>query len=122
KAFDTPENPFLPTEILWRQKEQFSDGVGYSWIDQLIAFGESQVTDKQLATAHEIYPHNTPTTKEAYYYRSIFHEHFPQETAAKTVLKWIPKWQENTDPSGRANEAHSQSDTSIALKKTKLSA
>lgn len=122
KAFDTPENPFLPAEILWRQKEQFSDGVGYSWIDALIAYTESQVTDEQLTTAGEIYPHNTPTTKEAYFYRSIFHEHFPQETAAKTVLKWIPKWQENTDPSGRANEAHSQSDTSIALKKTKLSA
>lgn len=122
KAFDTPEKPFLPEEILWRQKEQFSDGVGYSWIDTLIAHGESQVTDEQLATAHELYPHNTPTTKEAYFYRSIFHEHFPQETAAKTVLKWIPKWQENTDPSGRANEAHTQADTSIAYSKTKLSA
>lgn len=122
KAFDTPENPFLPAEILWRQKEQFSDGVGYSWIDTLIAYGELQVTDEQLATAHEIYPHNTPTTKEAYYYRNIFHDHFSQDTAAKTVLKWIPKWQENTDPSGRANEAHSKADTSIALKKSKLSA
>lgn len=122
KAFDTPEKPFLPDEILWRQKEQFSDGVGYSWIDTLIAHGEAQVTDEQLATAHEIYPHNTPTTKEAYYYRSIFHEHFPQETAAKTVLRWIPKWQENTDPSGRANAAHTNADTSIALKKVKLSA
>ncbi len=122
KAFDTPENPFLPTEILWRQKEQFSDGVGYNWIDSLIAFTETQVTDEQLITAHELYPHNTPTTKEAYYYRAIFHKHFPQEVAAKTVLKWIPKWQENTDPSGRANEAHSQADTTISLKKTKLSA
>jgi asparagine synthase (glutamine-hydrolysing) len=122
KAFDTPENPYLPSEILWRQKEQFSDGVGYSWIDTLIAYGESQVSDQQLATAHELYPHNTPTTKEAYFYRSIFHEHFPQETAAKTVLKWIPKWQENTDPSGRANEAHAKADTSIALNKVKLSA
>lgn len=122
KAFDTPENPFLPTEILWRQKEQFSDGVGYNWIDSLIAFTETQVTDEQLITAHELYPHNTPTTKEAYYYRAIFHKHFPQEVATKTVLKWIPKWQENTDPSGRANEAHSQADTTISLKKTKLSA
>lgn len=122
KAFDTPEHPYLPTEILWRQKEQFSDGVGYSWIDSLIAFTESQVTDEQLEKASEIYPHNTPTTKEAYFYRSIFQEHFQQLTAAKTVLKWVPKWQENTDPSGRANEAHAQADTSIALKKTKLSA
>lgn len=122
KAFDTPENPFLPAEILWRQKEQFSDGVGYNWINTLIAYGESQVTDQELALAHEVFPHNTPTTKEAYFYRKIFHEHFPKEIAAKTVLKWIPKWQENLDPSGRANEAHSQADTSIALKKTKLSA
>lgn len=122
KAFDTPEKPFLPDEILWRQKEQFSDGVGYSWIDTLIAHGEAQVTDEQLFTAHEIYPYNTPTTKEAYFYRSIFHEHFPQDTAATTVLKWIPKWQENTDPSGRANAAHTNADTSIALKNVKLSA
>lgn len=122
KAFDTPEKPFLPSEILWRQKEQFSDGVGYSWIDSLIAYTEMQVSDEELIAAHELYPHNSPTTKEAYFYRSIFHEHFPQEAAAKTVLKWIPKWQENTDPSGRANEAHAQADTSIALKKTKLSA
>ncbi|MDO9261717.1 MAG: asparagine synthase B [Flavobacteriaceae bacterium] len=122
KAFDTPEKPFLPAEILWRQKEQFSDGVGYSWIDSLISFTESQVTDEELILAHELFPHNTPTTKEAYFYRSIFHKHFPQEAAAKTVLKWIPKWQENTDPSGRANEAHAQADTSISLNKTKLSA
>jgi len=106
KAFDTPHEPFLPEEILWRQKEQFSDGVGYHWIDQLIAFASSQVTDLQMENAHELFPYNTPTTKEAYYYRQIFYQHFPQPSAAQTVRKWIPKWQNNTDPSGRANQAH----------------
>ncbi len=117
KAFDTPKKPFLPKEILWRQKEQFSDGVGYSWIDTLIAHCTSQITDLQMAYATKKYPINTPTTKEAYFYREIFHQHFPQESAAKTVKKWIPKWQKNTDPSGRANETHVKADTSIAKEK-----
>lgn len=106
KAFDTPHDPFLPEDILYRQKEQFSDGVGYQWIDDLIAFASSKVTDIQMEKANEIFPYNTPTTKEAYYYRQIFHQHFPQPSAAQTVRKWIPKWQNNTDPSGRANQAH----------------
>ena len=108
KAFDTPENPYLPQEILWRQKEQFSDGVGYSWIDQLIEFCLTQITDEQLKTATVIFPYNTPLTKEAYYYRTIFHKYYPQVSAAQTVRKWVPKWQENLDPSGRANAAHVQ--------------
>jgi asparagine synthase (glutamine-hydrolysing) len=106
KAFDTPENPYLPTEVLWRQKEQFSDGVGYSWIDQLIEYCATQVSDEQLAAASTEFPYNSPTTKEAYLYRSIFHKFYPQISAAHTVRKWIPKWQENQDPSGRANAAH----------------
>ncbi len=114
KAFDTPEQPYLPDEVLWRQKEQFSDGVGYSWIDTLIEFAASQVTDAEFEKASELFPYNTPTTKEAFYYRRIFHKHFPQVSAAQTVRKWIPKWQENTDPSGRANAAHIQADTNIA--------
>jgi asparagine synthase (glutamine-hydrolysing) len=108
KAFDTPEDPYLPHEILWRQKEQFSDGVGYSWIDELIEYCASQVSDSQLAGAAAEFPYNSPTTKEAYLYRSIFHKYFPQVSAAQTVRKWIPKWQENQDPSGRANAAHLQ--------------
>ncbi|MDP4210339.1 MAG: asparagine synthase B [Bacteroidota bacterium] len=107
KAFDDKNDPFLPEKILWRQKEQFSDGVGYNWIDQIIAYCEKQVSDKEFATAAERFPHNTPTTKEAFYFRTIFEKHYPQESAAKTVLKWVPKWQENTDPSGRANAVHS---------------
>ncbi|WP_347053186.1 asparagine synthase B [Flavobacterium olei] len=106
KAFDTPENPYLPAEVLWRQKEQFSDGVGYKWVDELIEYCSSQVTDEQLAGANAEFPYNSPTTKEAYLYRSIFHKYYPQVSAAQTVRKWIPKWQENLDPSGRANAAH----------------
>ncbi|MNQ63513.1 Asparagine synthetase B [glutamine-hydrolyzing] [compost metagenome] len=106
KAFDTPEDPYLPSEVLWRQKEQFSDGVGYSWVDKLIEYCASQVSDEQLAGASVEFPYNSPTTKEAYLYRSIFHKFYPQISAAQTVRKWIPKWQENLDPSGRANAAH----------------
>jgi asparagine synthase (glutamine-hydrolysing) len=108
RAFDDKENPWLPDEILWRQKEQFSDGVGYKWIDELIAYCEIQITDKEMEQAATLFPHNTPSTKEAMYMRKIFHKHFPSDAAAKTVLKWIPKWQKNEDPSGRANEVHEQ--------------
>lgn len=106
KAFDVSENAYLPDEILWRQKEQFSDGVGYEWIDQLKAYCASQVTDEQLAAAAVAFPYNPPTTKEAYLYRTIFHKHYPEMNAAQTVRKWIPRWQENEDPSGRAHAAH----------------
>ncbi|MGO4821579.1 MULTISPECIES: asparagine synthase B [unclassified Flavobacterium] len=114
KAFDTAEDPYLPAEVLWRQKEQFSDGVGYNWIDQLIEYCATQVTDEQLEGASAEFPYNSPTTKEAYLYRSIFHKHYPQLSAAQTVRKWIPKWQENLDPSGRANSAHLKADIEIA--------
>ncbi|HRG18629.1 MAG TPA: asparagine synthase B [Flavobacterium lutivivi] len=114
KAFDTPEKPYLPKEVLWRQKEQFSDGVGYNWIDTLIEYCFSQVTDEEMEKAAEIFPYNTPATKEAFFYRKIFHKYYPQTSAAQTVRKWIPKWQENQDPSGRANAAHVKADTEIA--------
>ena len=120
KAFDTPESPYLPDEVLWRQKEQFSDGVGYNWIDTLIEYCASQVSDEQLEKAGERFPYNTPATKEAYFYRSIFHKHFPQMSAAQTVRKWIPKWQANSDPSGRANSAHLHADIEIAQLKTEV--
>ncbi len=114
KAFDTPEKPYLPKEVLWRQKEQFSDGVGYNWIDTLIEYCSSKVTDEEMEKAAEIFPYNTPATKEAFFYRTIFHKYYPQTSAAQTVRKWIPKWQENQDPSGRANAAHIKADTEIA--------
>lgn len=75
----------LPEEIVWRQKEQFSDGVGYSWIDTLKKMTEELVTDEQMAHAAERFPINTPMCKEEYYYRSIFEEHFPSESAARSV-------------------------------------
>jgi asparagine synthase (glutamine-hydrolysing) len=106
KAFDTKDNPYLPDEILWRQKEQFSDGVGYSWIDTVKAYCDSKVSDEEFATAEKRFPYNTPDTKEAFYFRTIFERYYPQEHCIKTVLKWIPKWQKNTDPSGRAAQIH----------------
>lgn len=114
KAFDTPEKPYLPDEVLWRQKEQFSDGVGYNWIDTLIEYCTSQVSDCDFEKAAELFPYNTPTTKEAFFYRRIFDKYYPQKSAAETVRKWIPKWQENQDPSGRANAAHVKADVLIA--------
>lgn len=106
---------YLPKEILWRQKEQFSDGVGYSWIDGLKDYVESQVTDQQLASASFKFPVNTPDSKEAYFYRCIFEEKFPLATAADCViggksvacstqeaLAWDESFKDNADPSGRA--------------------
>ena len=112
----------LPDEILWRQKEQFSDGVGYSWIDSLKAHAEKEVTDQQMATASFRFPVNTPDSKEAYYYRVIFEEHFPHAGAIACVpggksvacstpeaLAWDAKMAQLTDPSGRAvRDVHTQ--------------
>ncbi|SCZ95883.1 BZ3500_MvSof-1268-A1-R1_Chr8-1g09859 [Microbotryum saponariae] len=111
KAFDlSPEEgrPYLPDSILWRQKEQFSDGVGYSWIDGLKAHSAQSVTDEQLAQAKERYPLDTPETKEAYFIRQIFESHFPTDAAAKTAVRWIPRadWGCAADPSGRAVAIH----------------
>ncbi|KAF1894832.1 hypothetical protein Lal_00028276 [Lupinus albus] len=115
KAFDDEENPYLPKHILYRQKEQFSDGVGYSWIDGLKDHAEKHVTDKMMLNAPNIFPHNTPNTKEAYYYRMIFERFFPQNSARLTVpggpsvacstakaIEWDADWSNNLDPSGRA--------------------
>jgi len=105
-AFDSKENPYLPMEILWRQKEQFSDGVGYSWIDGIKKYCDNKITDKEFAKASKMYSYNIPKTKEAFLYRVLFEEQFPKKTTLETVKKWIPKWQENEDPSGRANNMH----------------
>ncbi|MBO9490695.1 asparagine synthase B [Endozoicomonas sp. G2_1] len=106
---------YLPKEILWRQKEQFSDGVGYSWIDSLKEHIEQQVSDQQLANAAFKFPINTPDTKEAYFYREIFEEKFPIDSAAECVpggksvacstpqaLAWDESFSKMADPSGRA--------------------
>lgn len=105
----------LPEEVAWRQKEQFSDGVGYSWIDTLKKITSEAVTDEQMAHAAERFPINTPLCKEEYYYRTIFEEHFPSESAAMSVpheasvacstaiaLEWDAAWKNMNDPSGRA--------------------
>ncbi|MDC7805723.1 asparagine synthase B [Luteimonas sp BLCC-B24] len=105
----------LPDEILWRQKEQFSDGVGYGWIDGLKAHADGQVSDRELAAAASRFPHNPPQTKEAYYYRSLFERLFPSPAAAATVpggksiacsspaaIAWDAAFACAADPSGRA--------------------
>ncbi len=105
----------LPDEIAWRQKEQFSDGVGYSWIDTLKRITSEAVSDEQMAHAAERFPINPPKNKEEYYYRSIFAEHFPSDSAARSVpseasvacstaiaLEWDAAFKGMNDPSGRA--------------------
>ncbi|CAM6095398.1 unnamed protein product [Calypogeia fissa] len=126
KAFDDEKNPYLPKHILYRQKEQFSDGVGYSWIDGLKEHAASQVSDKMMANARHVFPYNTPTTKEAYYYRQIFEKRFPQQSARETVpggpsvacstaaaISWDKAWANNLDPSGRAAVGVHDGDSSV---------
>ena len=105
----------LPESVVWRQKEQFSDGVGYSWIDTLKQITAEAVSDEQMAHAAERFPINPPMNKEEYYYRSIFEEYFPSDSAARSVpsvpsvacssaeaLAWDASFKNLNDPSGRA--------------------
>ena len=114
KAFED----MLPSEVAWRQKEQFSDGVGYSWIDTLKEMVNEEVSDKQIEQAAFKFPIQTPQTKEEYFYRSIFHSHFPSDAAAKSVpqepsvacstktaLEWDEAFKKMNEPSGRAIKA-----------------
>ncbi|KAL2192020.1 glutamine-hydrolyzing asparagine synthase [Thermothelomyces heterothallicus CBS 203.75] len=109
KAFDTSDEPdtepYLPESILWRQKEQFSDGVGYGWIDALKEHAERHVTDEMMKNPKPEWGSDIPDTKEAYWYRLMFDEHFPP-SCASTVMRWTPKWSKQTDPSGRAIPIH----------------
>ena len=111
KAFED----YLPESIVWRQKEQFSDGVGYGWIDTLKATAEAKVSDEELANSKFRFPINPPMSKEEYHYRTIFTEHFPSDSAASCVpsvksvacstpeaLAWDASFQTMNDPSGRA--------------------
>ncbi len=111
KAFED----YLPESVAWRQKEQFSDGVGYSWIDTLKEVVEAAVTDEQMDNAHFRFPLQTPQNKEEFYYRTIFEEHFPSDAAALSVpsvpsvacstpiaLEWDEAFKNQNDPSGRA--------------------
>jgi len=124
-AFDTPESPYLPEEVLWRQKEQFSDGVGYSWIDGLKEHAERVVSHGDMETMDVRFPYNTPATKEAAYFRSIFHSHFPNSNYGTGIETTIPggpsiacstakaiEWDasfanpDNQDQSGRMVDVH----------------
>jgi asparagine synthase (glutamine-hydrolysing) len=118
KAFED----LLPESIAWRQKEQFSDGVGYSWIDSLKAKAEEEVTDEMMENAKYSFPINTPMNKEEYRYRSIFSELFPSDSAASCVpsvpsvacstpiaLEWDEAFKKMNDPSGRAVAVHEDS-------------
>ena len=113
---------YLPKEVAWRQKEQFSDGVGYSWIDSLRELVESEVTDELMENAKFKFPFQTPATKEEYFYRTIFTKHFPSHTAAATVpsvpsiacsspvaLEWDESFKNQNEPSGRAINIHDES-------------
>ena len=106
---------YLPESVLWRQKEQFSDGVGYSWIDSLKDLVSKEVSDHNLENASKTYPINTPRNKEEYYYRSIFNNHFPSDASAMSVpsvpsvacstpqaLEWDEAFKNMNDPSGRS--------------------
>ncbi|RCH79921.1 asparagine synthetase, partial [Rhizopus stolonifer] len=108
KAFDDPERPYLPRDILWRQKEQFSDGVGYSWIDSLKEASDHRVSNEMFQGAAMRWKRDVPTTKEAYMYREIFDHWFPQEACSASVIRWIPRadWGCPEDPSGRAQKVH----------------
>lgn len=111
KAFED----MLPKSVAWRQKEQFSDGVGYDWIDNLKEMVDLEVSDEQLENAKYKFPIQTPSSKEEFYYRSIFADHFPSDTAALSVpsvpsvacsspiaLEWDESFKNMNDPSGRA--------------------
>jgi len=110
KAFDvSPDGkPYLPRSILWRQKEQFSDGVGYSWIDGMKGHAAAIVSDEAFAQRAERWPKDTPDTKEAYFIREIFDGLYPQAAAAETAVRWIPRgdWGCASDPSGRSVSIH----------------
>jgi len=109
KAFEVTEGkPYLPRSILWRQKEQFSDGVGYSWIDGLKDYAEQTIPDDIFEKRSERWPENPPDTKEAYYIRDLFDGLFPSEAAAKTAVRWVPRgdWGCAADPSGRSVSIH----------------
>lgn len=133
KAFDTPDDPYLPDDILWRQKEQFSDGVGYGWVDHLKAVADEEVSDQMFASAKQRFPHNTPTTKEGYRYRMIFEEYFPGPAAEKTVpggksiacsteraMSWDASFADRADPSGRAAGVHDSAYGESFVADTKL--
>jgi asparagine synthase (glutamine-hydrolysing) len=108
KAFDTSTNPYLPESILWRQKEQFSDGVGYGWIDTLIKISNNKYTEEEFKLAISSYSNNVPKTKEALMYREIYNSIFTKNININ-ISQWIPRtdWKNvSYDPSGRSQHIH----------------
>lgn len=137
KAFDDPQDPVLPPNVLWRQKEQFSDGVGYGWIDVLKDYAEKHVSDEDMKGVAAEFAFNTPTTKEALLYRRMFASHFPGRHAALTLpdnlsstvacssavaIKWDESFQKSMDPSGRSVHAvhHDAATGEPEVKRVKL--
>lgn len=123
KTFDVEDAPYLPKEVLWRQKEQFSDGVGYNWVDGLKDYADQVVTDQMWDARAERFPTDPPRTKEYYLLRSIFEEQFPSEQAHSTVPKgvsvacsspeavgWVEEWKNMHEISGRAVGVHASGD------------
>ena len=115
---------YLPDNVLWRQKEQFSDGVGYGWIDGLKDHANSHITNHEFRNAKHIFPKNTPRSKEEFWYRKIFETHYGSESSVNTVpyetsvacstsiaAEWDAKWKNNEDPSGRAVDVHDSSNS-----------
>lgn len=119
QAFTKEESgiEYLPDEILMRPKEQFSDGVGYNWIDGLKDHCAKVVSDDQLKEAAKLFPHDPPTTKEGYYYRQLFEKIFGGYEGAQGlrdgIRKWVPLWSESDDPSGRAQKFHTDAYSQI---------
>lgn len=115
KAFDGPNDEYIPSEVLWRQKEQFSDGVGYRWMDGIQAYVNDLISDEEFEQRAKTFPVNTPTSKEMYWHRRTFETCFPGETFVRTVpfnksiacsteaaLEWDESFKRNTDESGRS--------------------
>jgi asparagine synthase (glutamine-hydrolysing) len=109
KSFDTPDDPYLPNEILWRPKEAFSDGVGYSWKDRIIEYADENISDQLFEQREQLYPINTPPTKEAFMYRQIFEEFFPGRASLIKSI-WMPKWvgEDVVDPSATVLDVHQE--------------
>lgn len=133
KAFDTPEAPYLPDDVLYRQKEQFSDGVGYDWVDGLKVHANKVVSDEMWEKRAERFPEATPRTKEYYLLRSLFEEQFPHPDALKTVPKglsiacstpeavaWDPDWANTHEISGRAIKSVHSAGHAFKYEKTPL--
>ena len=104
KAF---EGKYLPDNVLWRQKDAFSDAVGYNWVTSIKEHANNEISDEEFADREELYPYNTPDTKEAYCYRKIFEEYYPGRAEWISEI-WRPLWSDTTEPSATALRIHNK--------------